>query len=51
MHTQGDYHGLRDVLLPGYKIGKTLFNLRDDLKATLRQASNRKQAPPDDEKG
>lgn len=40
---QSLYTWLRDGVIPGYKIGTTWFILRDELKETMRQGSNRPQ--------
>lgn len=42
--TQGVYTWLNDGILPGYRIGKTWFILREDLKELMRAGSNR---PPE----
>lgn len=38
---QSVYNWLRDGVIPGYKLGSVWVILRDDLKETVRQGTNR----------
>jgi len=48
MTTQGVYHWLRDGVIPAYKVGTNWRVIRDELKDTMRQGTNRPPGTEDE---